>query len=152
MLRSVFRKPSPQSQVIIYSKRQYGDPKLKKPKELKGIRQLFSIEWIPKKCRCACFIHNNDLYIKHRDFDSIEVYGSDYEFRERFVYKDTFGCVVLRGEAWILIKDFMLDIQNNVFEPILFTYLAEQVTGELGNCDWERFFEKIIKAVKSYCK
>lgn len=37
------------------SYRQYGQPKLSKPKELKSIKQSFSGEYIPKKCNCPCF-------------------------------------------------------------------------------------------------
>ena len=86
----------------MHSKRKYGEPKLNKPKELKNIKQLYSVEWIPKKCKCSCFVYNKDLYIQHRDFGSQEVYGYNYEFRQKFIYNDTFGCVVLRGEAWII--------------------------------------------------
>jgi hypothetical protein len=88
------------------------------------------------------------LYIQHRDFNSIEIYNSNYEFKKKFIYNDTFGCVVLRGEAWIIVKDFLLDIKNNVFEVTLFQYLAEQIIGEIGCCQWERFFEKIIRETK----
>jgi hypothetical protein len=148
IIQSIFYKPQPQFQIIIHSQRQYGQPKLIKPKELKSIKQSFSVDWIPKKCKCSCFIHNNDLYIQHRDFNSIEVYNSDHEFKKKFIYNDNFGCVVLRGEAWILVKDFLLDIKNDIFEVTLFQHLAEQVTGEIGCCEWERFFEKIIRETK----
>jgi hypothetical protein len=57
--------------------------------------------------------------------------------------------VVLRGEAWILLKNFMLDIEN-IFEPTLFYNLAEQITGMVGNCEWERFFERVIRETKKW--
>jgi len=56
--------------------------------------------------------------------------------------------VVLRGEAWILVKDLILDIKNDVFEVTLFQHLAFKMTNEIGSCHWERFFERIIKEVK----
>jgi len=117
---------------------------------LKNIKQSFSIDWIHKKCKCSCFIHNDDLYIQHRDFNSIEIYNNDYEYRKKFIYNDTFGCVVLRGEAWILMKDLLLDIKNDVFEVTLFQHLAYKITNEIGNCQWERFFEKIIREIKKF--
>ena len=141
----LFEKRVPKSKIIIHSQRQYGDKKLSKPKELKGIKQSFSVDWIPKKCRCACFVKDDDIYIKHRDYKSIDVYGVDYETKRKFCYRDNFGCVVLRGEAWIVIKDIALDIQNDVFIIDIFQSLAEQITGEIGSCMWERFFEKVIK-------
>lgn len=141
-------KQKPKTQITIYSKRRYGEPRLIKPKEINNIKQAFSIDWILKKCRCPCFIYNNDLYIKHRDFGSIDVYNSGHKFKSKFIYNDNFGCVVLRGEAWILLKDFILDIKNNVFEPTLFACLSEQITGEIGNCEWERFFERVIQTAK----
>ena len=145
-------KPQSQSTIEIYSKRRYGEPKLPKPKELKGIKQSFTVDWIPKKCRCAGYVLDNDIYIKHRDFGSIALYGQEHEFRKRFIYKDEYGCVVLRGEAWLVIKNIKQDI-DNVFLPRIWVSLAEQITGELGNCAWERFFEAVIKRYKdvTYC-
>lgn len=136
------------SKIIIHSKRVWGQPKLLKPKELKGIKQSFSVDWIPKKCVCKCFILNNDFYIQHRDFGSINIHNHNHEFRRKFIYNDTFGCVVLRGEAWIKIENFIIDIRNNIFPPKLFENLAEQISGEIGDCEWERFFEKIITQTK----
>jgi hypothetical protein len=148
-MRSIFWEPPIQTKVIVYSHRKYGQPKLIKPKELKGIKQSFSVDWIPKKCKCSCFIHDNNLYIKHRDFNSVEIYGHDHEFKKKFVYNDTFGSAVLRGEAWLLLKDLVVDIRNNIFPPRLSVNLAEQTTGEVGNYEWERFFDKIIREISA---
>lgn len=106
-MNSIFDKPKITTKLIIYSQRKYGEPKLQKPKELKNIKQSFSVDWIPKKCKCKCFITGKDLYILHRDFGSTEIYNSNYEFRKKFIYNDTFGCVVLRGEAWLKLKNFI---------------------------------------------
>lgn len=70
------------------------------------------------------------------------------KFRNRFVYNDNFGSVVLRGEAWLLIKNLIADIENEVFLPTIFQSLAEQLTGEMGFCHWERFFDKVIKETR----
>jgi hypothetical protein len=77
------------------------------------------------------------------------LYDVDYEFKRRFCYKDEFGCVVLRGEAWLVLENFIPDVET-IFEPFLFYNLAEQITGELGNCEWERFFERVIKETKKW--
>ncbi len=148
----MFYKPKPQTKVVISSSRQYAQPKLKKPKELKGVKQSFSVDWIYKKCRCSCFINGNDLWIKHRDFNSIDVYELENKKNKKFIYNDNFGCIVLRGEAWILLRDFVLDIENNVFTHSLVWSLAEQITGEVGCGEWERFFEKVIMEYGRYSK
>ena len=143
---SQFEKPQPQSVITIYSMRRYGEPRLKKPKELTGIKQSFSVDWIDKKCKCPCYMLGDDIYIKHRDFNSIELYRTGHKFRKKFIYKDEFGCVVLRGEAWLMIKNIRQDIKNKVFLPRICVMLAEQVVGELGSMQWERFFEEIGRA------
>lgn len=153
-MKKLFEKHVMQTKVKIISKRKYGEPRLQKPKELKGIKQSFSVNWNPK-CKCQCYVKDNNLYIKHRDFGSIDIYGLTLEqkkkminINQKFIYNDNFGCVVLRGEAWILLEDFIIDIKNNVFPPKLFYNLAEQITGDIGNCEWERFFEKVINKMQ----
>lgn len=141
----MFIDPLPQSSVLICSVRNFGEPKLKKSKELHRVKQAFSVNWIYKKCKCACYVLGDDIYIKHRDFNSIEIYDHNHEFRKKFIYNDTFGSIVLRGEAWLVTKDVRKDLQNNVFIPRICWALAEQITGELGNGDWERFFERVIQ-------
>ncbi len=152
MLIHIWPKPETISKVIIHSSRQYGQPRLKKPKELHGIKRAFSVDWIYKKCRCQCFVLDNDIYIKHRDFDSIPLYTLTDEDetrlgikrKEKFIYKDNWGCVVLRGEAWIILKDVIIDIRNDVFPVRIVQSLAEQITGEIGCHEWERFFERAL--------
>ena len=54
----------------MHSFRKYGQPKLDKPKELKGIKQALSVDYIPKKCKCQVFILDKDIWIKHGDYFS----------------------------------------------------------------------------------
>ena len=147
MLIHILTKPKPVSSIVIIL-HVNTQPKLKKPKELKGIKQAFSVDWIDRKCRCSCYVLDNDIYIKHRDFGSIPLYGLTAEEKKmgkgRFIFNDNWGCVVLRGEAWIILKDVIADINNEVFVVKIFQKLAEQITGEFGCCEWERFFERII--------
>lgn len=147
MLRSVFYKPKSQCKIKIYSQRRYGEPKLKKPKELHGIKQAFGVDWYPKKCKCSCFIKGKDIWVKHRDFNSIDVYWlkKNLKCRRGFVFNDNFGCLVLRGEAWLIIENLITDIENKVFPPKICASLAEQITGDIGAFHWERFFERIIR-------
>lgn len=107
----------------IYSFRKYGQPKLEKPSELKGLKQIGSANF-NKHCKCPIFVLNDDVWIKHRDFfsetfeptDSNDI-GADlstickkYFNQEKkcvkdFVYSDTWGDVVLRNEAWLILKN-----------------------------------------------
>lgn len=97
--------------IEIVSERRYGQPKLAKPKELKNIKQAFTYD-LNKHCKCPVFITGNDVWIKHRDWCS-KVLHSGKEVEEyrskhpKFVYNDCFAAIVLRGEAWIRIKDVL---------------------------------------------
>ena len=100
----------------------YGQQKIQKPAELKGIKQAFSADFIPKKCTCQCFLKDGDLWIKHRDFFSQshrpapEDIGTPLSYRlekyfgktksKKFIYPDYWGDIVLRNEAWIVFRNF----------------------------------------------
>ena len=107
----------------VHTFRKYGEPKMKKPKELKIVDHKFSVDFIPGKCKCQCFVSGNDLWIKHRDFFSEEMkyekedFGTPLEYRvnkylekekkSKFVYNDCWGSIVNRNEAWIVFKNIM---------------------------------------------
>lgn len=61
----------------------YGQPKLKKSKELKNIKESFTVDYIPKKCKCTVYIVNNDIWVKHRDYfsSSVELEDDDIGFK-----------------------------------------------------------------------
>lgn len=130
----------------------YGEPKLTKPKELKGIKQLTSIDFIPNKCKCKIFVKDNDVWILHRDFFSEVVSEHDYKFRKKFIYNDTFGCVVLRNEAYICIENLMNHTNNRKIVSCILRQL-EQILHfneyELEPSEWERFFEKVVGELKN---
>jgi hypothetical protein len=72
---------------VVVSSRKYGQPKLVKPRELKGVSASFSVLYL-KNCSCQCFVFGDDVWIKHRDWCSQELYEHDHEFRKKFVYND----------------------------------------------------------------
>lgn len=147
----------------IISFRKYGEPKLKKPKELSGING-FSIDFIHKKCKCQCFIKDNDLYIKHRDYFSpsyrndedigtplsyrIKKYGNKKRLTEKFIYYDNWGDIVLRQEAWIQIKNFIpkLKVLNDLcLTKIIIKKMEKYHNFELNSYEWNNFYENICK-------
>ena len=92
----------------IISSRRYGEPKLEKPKELKGIKQSGGAMFGPK-CKCPVFVIESSMYVKHRDWFSRSISipeavnrGIISKQKNKFIYNDNFGSVVLRNEAWLL--------------------------------------------------
>lgn len=148
-----------------YSFRTFSMPKLSKPKKLKGIKQSFSVDFIPKKCKCGCFIKDNDLYIKHRDYfsPSLEVEEDDFDKpleylcnkyigtskKSKFCYPDSWGDIVLRNEAWIEIKNIIpsVKIMNSYSMGVYLYRLFENMNkdimkGEYSNT-WSRFWDNV---------
>ena len=159
----------------IISFRKYGQPKLNKPKELNKIKQLGSVDYIPKHCSCQVFVKDNDVYIKHRDYFSEQFVPSDSndlgkplnytlakyfpdskQKREKFVYSDNWSGVILRNEAWIKLNNLVHIIKRqDYFEPDVrykIIDLQEQYhhmnNGELINSDMERMWERLLKLIK----
>ena len=152
---------------FLHYPRFYGEPKLRKPKELKNIKQVFAVDYIPKKCTCGVFIKGNDVWIKHRDYFSdtlklpAEDVGRPLEYlankycdttkKNKFIYPDAWGSIVLRNEAWILLQNLVLDIRAGVFALDIVNDICRQQETvcdfdeyELACTPMERFWEKVV--------
>lgn len=159
----------------VHSIRTYGQPKLKKPKELEGVALVFSVDYVPRKCRCQIFIHDDDVWVKHRDYFSscfkmpMEDLGMPLEAllikhfnvhkSKKRVYSDAWGSVVLRQEAWLHIKGLVTAMSSTGFYPSIVNQilrLQEQVHGfeayALCCTEMERFWERVIMGVKDYVR
>lgn len=160
-------------QYIIYSHRYYSEPKLVRPKELKGIKAIGSVDFIPNKCKVQIFVKDKDVYIKHTDYFSsswqppkgehvdmpISYYLKKYfnhSKKDKFVYPDGWGDIVLRNEAWILLKDILplIKTENEVVsaQNILKLQSQERKYSYIDSCnknEWERFWERVVKYVKN---
>lgn len=153
-----------------YSMRLYGQPKLPKPKELKGIDKAFSVNFL-KNCSCQCFIKDNDLWIKHRDYfsqsiDKLEDLGTPLEYRIKkygldskkssgFVYNDVWGSVVGRNEAWLIIKDVIPQVVRCNERELSTVIIEEFCKMERMNKydldeNWNFFFERISKELNNF--
>lgn len=151
----------------------YGQPKMQKPTELKGIKQAFSADFIPKKCACQCFLKDGDLWIKHRDFFSAshkpdpEDIGAPLPYRlnkyfgitksEKFIYADAWGDIVLRNEAWIVFRGFENCVKRDRHPPVRSMVKAFLQSGEMKrnyitslSNDWTRFFENVCNEYTKY--
>ena len=155
----------------IVSCRYWGEPKLSKPKELKGIKSIGSVDYIPKHSKPQLFIKDNDLYIKHNDYFSyywsppegerigmpLSYYANKYfnkKRQEKFTYPDCWGSIILRNEAWLRIKNAVgwAELKNkyrwskDVFNLQKKT-VSEYLTGN-EECDWLRFWEGCYNILK----
>ena len=92
--------------ISITSERAPGDPKkLRKPRELRGVRPFTSYRW--GGCTaCQAFIKGADLWVKHNDWCSYVEYGGRNEATNgTYTYSDNFAPrVIVRGQAWIRLE------------------------------------------------
>ena len=134
--------------VEIVSERRYGQPKLKKPKALTNVKQAMTYKY-DRKTSFPVFVKNNDIYIKHRDWCSECLYsGRQYEewlakHHQKFIYNDTYGAVVLRGEAWIRIK--------GVLDAPKFSFIQRQLVQECEIDERSRFSADDARMIIDVC-
>lgn len=141
--------------IEILSTRRYGEPKLKMPKELKGIKKAGSVPW-NSKCACPVYITPTHIYLKHRDWFSpyIPIHeavqaGIIDPRKNRFIYNDNFGSVVLRCEAWLRMPLSLLSSDLGLIPALGLCLELERTLdmpeSTLCNHDWQHMFEELIK-------
>lgn len=157
---------------IIVSRRFWGEPKLDKPKELKGIKSIGGVDFVTKHSKPLLFIKDNDLYIKHNDYFSyywqppkgervdmpLSYYANKYfgkNRKEKFCYPDTWGSVIFRNEAWLCIKNAVgwIELKNNYrWSRDVFSlqkkYISIKLTGDVEN-SWLRFWEGCVNIIRA---
>lgn len=158
---------------IVYSHRYYGEPKLSKPKELKGVKQICSVDFIPNKCKTPIFIKDNDLWVKHSDYFSsvwrpptgerldmpMSYYAKKYfnkNKNEKFIYPDCWGSIILRNEAWILIKNIVPIIRTELSTKTARTIMELQVKNKYSpsdldklNCEWNNYWGRVVNEIQN---
>jgi hypothetical protein len=162
-------------QYIVYSHRYYGEPKLSKPRELRNISSIGSAEFIPKKCNTPIYIKGNDIWIKHTDYFSstwkppigerIDMPLSYYLQKyfntvkdNKFIYPDCWGSIVLRNEAWLLLKDSLPLVEMEDCTVFAKYVLGEQVKDsyskglDMSDMDWVRFYEDVYRVAEEYLR
>lgn len=157
----------PKSEYTIIS---YGGKGIAKPAVLKGIRKFASVSF-DGMCQCQLFLDGQDLYIKHNDYFSptycrpedvgtplsyrVKKYGIKENQREKFVYADNWGSIVLRRVAWIKVSNFVflvrhlndVEVSTTVW-PMLRSY--HHWSRNEYNGEWERFLEAVAGATRKY--
>ena len=171
---NLFFTPPLSCEVVSY--RLYGQPKLNKPSELKGVKQSFSVDFIRNKCKCQCFVNGDDLWIKHRDFFSPchvpsdpkdygtplryrlkKYFGVDKAYLDKFVYPDSWGEIILRNEAWIVFRNIRQVAKRDSHIPVstvVKSFVGSDVLikngiHSLDGC-WHRFFETVCNKYTEY--
>lgn len=146
--------------IEIISERRYGEPKLKMPKELKGIPKVGTVPF-GAKCKCPVYITATHIYLKHRDYFSpcislqqAKAAGIIENWNPKFIYNDNFGGVVLRCEAWLCIPEILITQRQGLLPQYgLCIAMAQAVNlpeEALFTYDWEHMFEELIKIYRSY--
>lgn len=108
---------------------------LKKPAELKGVKQAFSVSTEYKR-KFPVYIHGEDLWIKHRAWCCMP--GSEIEnarFREKhgkFVYCDCFGGTLYAGTAWIRLRGALA---GRKVTDVLWTIVSETLIAPSRFCN-----------------
>lgn len=153
----------------VHSYRLYGQPKLSKPKELKNVKSIGSATFIDKHCNPQLYVCGDDLWIKHTDYFSrmwrppagervgmpLNYYLKKYfntNKSEKFVYADNWGSIVLRNEAWLVLRNIMplINCKEINYWQIADKILSSQIAAESGMKDdgtWERFWENVVKTL-----
>lgn len=146
--------------IEILSSRKWGEPALKKPKELKGVKQVGSVPF-GAKCLCPVYVTSTHIYLKHRDWFSPSISrekaqraGLRFNNSPRFIYPDSFGSVVLRSEAWLRMP-LMITTRWKGYLPAYWLCMEFEKflglkEGVLCVYDWVNMFEALIKLCKPY--
>ena len=157
----------PKSEYTVLS---YGGKGIAKPAALKGIRKFASVSF-EGMCQCQLFLNGQDLYIKHNDYFSptycrpedvgtplsyrVKKYGIKENPREKFIYTDNWGSIVLRRVAWIRISSFVPLVHHLSSAEVAVTVwpMIREYHGwgvNEYNMEWERFLTDVAKTTQKY--
>ena len=85
----------------------------------------------------------------------IKYYGINRDSKNKFIYPDTWGDIVLKQQAWIKISNLKFIVDRGEFEPkILYQILREQERfhnmkfNELEDTAMSRMWEQVINKKK----
>lgn len=131
-----------------------------KPKELKGMKPIGTVSFL-NRAACQFFVVGDDLFVKHTDYFSQscrrdEDIGTPLEYRARkygmcekknkFIYADCWGDIVIRQVAWLKITNIMSLVKrmNHVQVSMEICRLMCKYHGfnQLNDPEWQRFWER----------
>lgn len=147
--------------MVIHSLRGYGEPKLVKPKELKGITQSHSLPY--NKTKVSVFLPGDGkIWLRFRDFFSPSMETPKHlegsplpvlikelmevkRHTKNFIYSDSWGDIVLRQEAWLIVKGYFKDYRDVYRRLRDFEKVIGVEEFELGDTGFSRLMENFIK-------
>ena len=151
---------------LISVARSWREEKLVKPRELRGVKQIASVSMLGGKTRHGIYILNDDLYIRCGDFFSPsfrkpEDIGTPLVYRlgkyfgvtkkDRFIYPDTWGDVVLRQSAWLKFANYIPTMRyftDKKMSAACCDFMKNEYTGRDLDNEWRRFFENVAKEIR----
>lgn len=138
-----------------------------KPKELKGMKPIGTVSFLDRAA-CQFFVVENDLFVKHTDYFSPsyrrdEDIGTPLEYRARkygmgekknkFVYADCWGDIVIRQVSWLKITNIMplVKMMNPAQVSMEICRLMCEYHGfnQLNDPEWQRFWERAAVMLKT---
>lgn len=152
--------------VELFAYRVYGQPKISNPKELKGIKPVFSQRLNKSSSKCHVYINKNDVYVYFFDLFSKEMafpcqedaslptsalaqkYPERLSIKRKgkFCYADGWRTVFERNEGYVKFTNLLLRIGNEDYLPRLQGQVMDEFSG-LSNLNVK--FENISQ---SYCQ
>jgi len=142
--------------------------RIKKPEVLRGVKKFASVSFAGRN-QCQLFLNGQDLYIRHGDYFSptyckpedngtplmyrLKKYGMQTKFKEKHIYMDCWGAIVLRRIAWIRISNFvpLLRHLNDVeMAAVILSMIWSYHHWEEGkqNEEWKNFLMSVAKATR----
>ena len=115
--------------------------KLPKPKELKGVKPLFSVKW-GGITTCQVFVKGVDVWINHHDWCSVSVYGAKAKSNRHYGYSDAFTAPTIKGDAWIRLTGLL---SMRPVEALRMVTAETELNGNTSFCRGDaRMFEDIV--------
>ena len=115
--------------------------KLPKPKELKGVKPLFSVKW-GGITACQVFVKGADVWVNHHDWCSVSIYGGEAKSNRHYGYSDAFRAPTIKGDAWIRLTSLLS--MRPVEALRMVTAETELDDSSRFCCDDVRMFEDIV--------
>lgn len=129
---------------IISERSPFDTKKLKKPKELKGVKPMFSVKW-GGVTTCQVFVKSSDVWINHHDWCSHTFYGANNKYKQHFVYSDGFTAPTVKGDAWIVMRGV---VGMEPVEALRVIMYETEIMDDSRFCrDDSRMFEDIISTL-----
>ena len=127
--------------VVVSERTPTSKNKLSKPKELKGIKPLFSVKW-GGITTCQVFVKDTDVWVNHHDWCSVSFYGTVVKSNHHYGYSDAYTAPTVKGDAWIKLTGLL---NMRPVEALRMVTIETELSDDSRFCcDDTRMFEDIV--------